>query len=284
MLPGLAADPDDVVREARELYRPVRSFCLFSGGNDSTVLAHRMRDHYDELAFIDTGTALPGVRDHVGSFAAVLGKPLRVYDAGEAFRVLVVGGEWRGRYWEPQGFPGPAAHNVAYQRLKKYQVEALVRDAKAEFAPGNRMARVMLLTGTRRAESARRARTQSAPYRKDKAQVWVNPLIDWTGEQMHAYRLEWGLPQSDVAALLHRSGECNCGSFAAPGERDDLVPLYGDWFAENIAPLEERARQLGLAACVWGERPAEAAAPPGPLCSDCQLRLDALDEATASAA
>lgn len=273
MLPGLAAEPDAIVDAARAEHWPVRSFCLFSGGHDSTVLAHRMRDRYDELAFIDTGTALPGVAQFVAQFAADLSKPLRILEAGDAFRVLVIGGQWRGRHWEPQGFPGPAAHNVAYQRLKQYEIERLVREAKAEFAPGDRMARVMLLTGTRRAESARRARTQAAPARRVKAQVWVNPLIDWTNDQMRAYRAEHGLPESDVAALLHRSGECNCGAFAAPGERQDLIALFPTWFAEHIAPLERRARELGLAGCVWGERPYESAAPAGPMCSDCQLRL-----------
>lgn len=276
MLPGLAADPDQVVREAFEAYTPVRTFCLFSGGHDSTVLAHRMRDSYDELAFIDTGTALPGVRDFIEAFADTLAKPLRILEGGDAFRVLVVGGWWRGRFWEPQGFPGPAAHNVAYQRLKKYQVEALVRDAKIEFAGGARMARIGLLTGTRRHESARRARTQTAPFRKEKAQVWINPLIDWTDEQMRAYRAEHRLPESDVAALIHRSGECNCGCFAAPGERQDLRSLWPHWFNETIAPLEQQARDLGLPGCVWGQRPHEQPAPAGPMCSDCQLRLDTI--------
>lgn len=279
MLPGLAADPDDVIREARELHKPVRSFCLFSGGHDSTVLAHRCREHYDELAFIDTGTALPGVREFVEEFAAeTIGKPLRILEAGDAYRVLVVGGEWRGKLWEPQGFPGPAAHNVAYQRLKKYQVEALVRDAKAEFAPGDRRARVMLLTGTRRGESARRARTQTAPYRRDGGQLWVNPPIDWPNERMRAYRLEHALPESDVAALMHRSGECNCGAFATPGERGELRSLFGRWFEENIAPLERRAEELGLPCARWGDRPREVAAPAGPMCSDCQLRIDDLEQ------
>lgn len=280
MLPGFAADPDQVVAQARAEHKPVRTICLFSGGHDSTVLAHRMRDHYDELAFVDTGTALPGVLEFVVAYANELGKSVRIMWSGtDAYRTLVVGGEWRGRTWTPQGFPGPAAHNVAYQRLKQYAIEELVRTVKAAYGDGDRMARVMLLTGTRRGESARRARTQTAPHRRVKAQVWVNPLIDWTNEQMRAYRVEHGLPESDVAALLHRSGECNCGAFAAPGEREDLQQLYPEWFAATITPLEQRAAELGLPGCVWGQRPHETAAPAGPMCSDCQLRIDDLADA-----
>jgi hypothetical protein len=56
--------------------------------------------------------------------------------------------------------------------------------------------------------------------------VWINPLLDWTNEQMREHRADQALPEIGVAALLHRSGECNCGSFAAPGERRDLAALY----------------------------------------------------------
>jgi 3'-phosphoadenosine 5'-phosphosulfate sulfotransferase (PAPS reductase)/FAD synthetase len=310
MLPGLAADPDALVAAARAEHRPVRTFCLFSGGHDSTVLAHRCVDEYDELAFIDTGTALPGVVEFVENMAGMLGKPLRILRAGDAFRVMVLGDPdwwhnfgsefvvWRARHQTarmsdfndllrarhgraqgdglgnaPHGFPGPAGHRVAYTRLKERCVEQLVRDAKAEFAPGDRLARIMLLTGTRRGESARRARTQKAPHRRVKAQVWCNPLIDWTNEAMRRYRLEHRLPESDVAALMHRSGECNCGAFAAPGERLDLLTFFPEWFEDTILDVEREATRRRLPGAVWGQRPFETAARGGDLCSDCQMRL-----------
>ncbi len=312
LLPGLAEDPDQVVARARAEHQPVRTFCLISGGNDSTVLAHRMRDHYDELAHVDTGTALPGVREFVVEFSRSLGRPLQILDAGDAFRELVLGSPawWAAhgqayRAWRaenqaapiarfndliraehgvaqhadaraPHGFPGPAGHQVAYTRLKERQIERLVASAKAEHGGGRRMARVMLLTGTRRDESARRARNGKAPYRRVKAQVWCNPLVDWTNAQMREYRREHQLPESDVAALLHRSGECNCGAFAAPGERHDLEQLFPEFVRDFIEPIEAQARALGIPACRWGERPHEAPAPEGPMCSDCQLRLEGI--------
>jgi hypothetical protein len=42
---------------------------------------------------------------------------------------------------------------------------------------------------------------------------------------MREYIADQALPEMGVAALLHRAGECNCGSFAAPGERRDLAVL-----------------------------------------------------------
>jgi 3'-phosphoadenosine 5'-phosphosulfate sulfotransferase (PAPS reductase)/FAD synthetase len=201
------------------------------------------------------------VREFVEAFAARYEQPLLVYEAGDAYRELVL---------EHGGFPGPAGHGRAYTRLKERQVERLVREHKRQWAD-----RIMLLTGKRRQESKRRAKTTAGVERRG-AQVWANPLIDWNREEMRAYRKRWDLPESDVAALIHRSGECNCGAFAALGEREELRSLWPDWFEERIASLERDAERRGVSACHWGERPSEiASGPVGPMCTDCQLRLEA---------
>jgi 3'-phosphoadenosine 5'-phosphosulfate sulfotransferase (PAPS reductase)/FAD synthetase len=268
------ADADEVIRNAREEHSPIASYCLFSGGNDSKVLAHRCREHYETLAFVDTGTALPGVREFVESFAEFLDKPLEVFEAPEgAYRGIVIGRKTQTGYFEGMGFPGPMQHGICFNQLKENGIDDLIRQAKKGHP---RTSTVMLLTGTRRAESARRFRTTRAPYRRDGGKLWVSPLIDWSNARMADYRAEYELPESDVAALIHRSGECNCGAFASPGEREELKSLWPAWFAETIEPLEREARELGKQACEWGSGRVtmEAArADPGELCSDCQLRI-----------
>jgi 3'-phosphoadenosine 5'-phosphosulfate sulfotransferase (PAPS reductase)/FAD synthetase len=261
---GERIDPDELVERAKREHPPVAAFCLFSGGNDSAVLAHRMRGQYDALVFIDTGTALPGVRDHAQRVADWLGEELIIYDAGDAFEQIVL-------HKPGIGFPGPAQHRIAYARLKDRSVEALVRAHKRE-----RMDRVLLLTGVRRAESQRRMGDRK-PLARRFAQVWANPLTDWTNAETAAYRREHGLPESDVAALIHRSGECNCGCFAAPGEREMLADLFPEWWA-RIEDLERRAEAAGKRYCRWGGRPGPAT-DAGPLCSDCELRLEMPGEA-----
>jgi 3'-phosphoadenosine 5'-phosphosulfate sulfotransferase (PAPS reductase)/FAD synthetase len=266
-----AEDPDALVSHARAEHSPVASFCLFSGGGDSAVLSHRCRDHYEALVFIDTGTAVPGVREHVERFAVWLDKPLKVYDSGDEFRRMVLGeGEdRRSENWRPLGFPGPGQHGRAYNRLKERQIERCLRDTKTGHL---RSARVMFLTGVRRAESARRSKR--APLTRKGSAVFVNPLIDWTDAQMRAYRREHALPESDVAALIHRSGECNCGSFAAPGEREMLRSLWPDWFERTVASLEREAEAAGIPACRWGERPPSTPiGDVGPMCSSCEWQL-----------
>lgn len=272
-------NPDDLIVQAVEENQPIARFCLFSGGNDSLVTAHRCRDHYDELVWLDTGTALPGVEEFVVESARRLGKPLQILrHEFDAFRLLVVGGiDWKGDEWTAHGFPGPPQHGRAYNRLKQFLLERHLRETKVGHP---RSARVLYVTGKRRAESERRK--NAPPINRKAAMVFVNPLIDWQREELDFYRAEHGLEQSDVAALLHRSGECNCGSFAAAGEREMLQSLFPEWWAERIAPLEAELEAMGSPCARWGEEcssvPSETV---GFLCEGCeQLALPELSHVT----
>lgn len=276
LVPGLT--PAQVMEEAAALGPFVARVCLFSGGHDSTVLAHRCRDYYDELAFIDTGTAVPGVREFVQEYAAWIDKPLRILEAGDAYRLMVLGGGARPKDGKPhvaRGFPGSGQHGRAYIRLKERQLEKLRRDLKAGHP---RSARVLYLSGVRRDESARRKGRM--PVTRVGGTVFCNPLIDWTGAEMRRYRVEHELPESDVAALIHRSGECNCGAYAQPGEREMLRDLWPAWFDETIGSLEREAEARGLKWCRWGQRrPDEAASGGGLLCASCDFQQMKLEEA-----
>jgi len=304
-----AQDPERVVALARAEHEPVAVWCLFSGGNDSTVLAHRCREHYQGLAWIDTGTAVPGVAEFVAEYAEWIGMPLRVLHAGDAYRQMVMGDlVWWARFIAahdrepglsieafiardgrrfgrasggelgqvPHGFPGPGAHGRAYNRLKERQIMALLRESKVGHP---RSARVLFLSGIRRAESRRRSKREAISRLPGKAAVFASPLIDWSNEEMRSYRRDHEIPESPAAALLHRSGECNCGAFAsADGEREMLKALYPEWFA-GIEALEAEARAAGVRWCRWGgydihgnragERLRERT---GMLCESCESR------------
>jgi 3'-phosphoadenosine 5'-phosphosulfate sulfotransferase (PAPS reductase)/FAD synthetase len=259
---------------------------LFSGGNDSTVLAHRCRAHYDGLVFIDTGTAVPGVAEFVREYAHWLDKPLRVLHAGDAYRRMVLGGDVLrdGTVRTGLGFPGPAMHGRAYILLKERQIHALLRESKVGHP---RRARVIFLSGVRRAESQRRAKREPISRVRRSSAVFANPLLNWSSGHMAAYRQAHLIPESDAAALLHRSGECNCGAFAsAEHERAMLKALYPDFFA-SIEALEAEAEAAGLRWCRWGgydhagNRATQAAkGAPGPLCEACDARQSATVEAS----
>lgn len=280
LLPG--EDPDEVISRAYEVaVSPVDIICLFSGGGDSTVLAHRCREDYNRLAFIDTGTAAPGVIDFVKSYAEWLGKPLTIMSAGDAYERMVLGGtvmkrgEHAGQIEDGFGFPGRGHHNKAYSRLKERQIEALLKEAK-EGHPRN--STVIFLSGIRRAESQRRAKRESVTKRG--GAVFCNPLIDWTDREMEEYRRWFGLPKSEPAALMHRSMECNCGAFAdAEDERQMMQALWPTWWEETFGRLEREAEARGIKYCRWGgydkdgnQAGNQDVGEAGLLCSSCEFR------------
>jgi len=296
LFPGL--DPDALVEEAKARWNPIKTYCLFSGGDDSTVLAHRCAEHYDALVFADTGTALPrpevsdhldvcGVEEFVRSFAEGIGKPLIIKRSGDAYRTMILGDEhWWGRYrsegkgltheqfrdldeklygakegtvrsgphkgfelgYYPWGFPGIGYHGKTFARLKERRFEEVLKEAK-EGHP--RSSSVLFLSGIRRAESDNRSTYE--PLTERNSIKYCNPLIDWDDAQMHLYRRDHAVPSSDVAQILHRSGECNC---AAGGswhkERDLIKAFWPRWFNETIEALEEEAEALGVRYCRWG--------------------------------
>ncbi len=317
----LRTTPDGLISTAKRRWHPIKTFCLFSGGGDSAVLAHRCRDHYDELLYIDTGTAIPtssepaiiGVEDHVRAFAELVGKPLTIKRSGDAYRTMVLGDElWWKRFRAaaqtrpeltiemmvaedkssgrvsskvygnaPFGFPGRGQHGKAYSRLKERRIEEALRETKAGHP---RTSAVLFLSGIRRSESRRRAKRE--PLNQRGSAKFCNPLIEWSGLDMAGYRSHFDLPVSDVAALLHRSGECNCGAFArAEEERTLMRTFWPQWWAETIEALEAEAEALGIRWCRWGGydlegNQAAGSSKPGLLCSSCHVR-DLGDEAEA---
>lgn len=253
LVPG--EDPDRLLAMAKERWNPIRTYCMFSGGNDSTAVAHRFRDQYDALFHINTETGVeeeggPSVIAHVRSVAEFLRKPLYVVSAGDAYTHMVLGGGVRpsdGRPHVALGFPGPGQHGRAYTRLKERQVEAAVRETKRGH---HRSSAVLFISGIRRDESQRRKGRM--PLTEHGSAKYVNPLIDWTGADLLRYRREHDLPESDVSALAHRSGECNCGAFAkADIERPMMADLFPQTFG-RIREMEVEAERRGLRWCRWG--------------------------------
>jgi 3'-phosphoadenosine 5'-phosphosulfate sulfotransferase (PAPS reductase)/FAD synthetase len=171
----------------------------------------------------------------------------------------------------PYGFPGKGQHGKAYSRLKERRIEELLRQAKKGHS---RRATVLFLSGVRRGESRRRAKRE--PLTERGSAKFCNPLIDCSTEEMVAYRRRFDLPQSDVAALLHRSGECNCGAFARVEEERQLMRAFWPrWWAQTIEALESEAQARGIRWCRWGgldiqgNQAAGVASDPGLLCANC---------------
>lgn len=241
---------------------------LFSGGNDSTTLAHLMRPQLTHLAHANTTVGLEATRQFVRASAAAWNIPLLEKASPksweDSYAVLV----------RERGFPGPGQHYKMFQRLKEHALYSISRD----LITSGLTERVIFVAGRRREESQRRADVPELE-RRDSI-MWVSPMAAWTKMDLNTYRLMAGdVPVNEVADLLHMSGECLCGAYARKGElemimqwfasdpgilviheleeeikdRDDIPPMRRKWgwgaYASNADELFARSRMGALCGC-----------------------------------
>jgi len=244
---------------------------LYSGGNDSTCLAHMFKHRADVAVHANTTIGIEETREFVRDTCKAWGLELREYfpPAGSTYKELIL----------DQGFPGPGHHWKMYQRLK----ERCLRQARRQIVMNPRKERVVFLAGRRRTESARRANVPE--LNREGSVVWVSPLVNWTKTDLYTYR-DWAgdVPTNRVSDLIHMSGECLCGAFAHKDELAEIEMFFPEVAAE-IKQLEIEVRAAGLPekVCTWGwgrnEKLTAEDLKSGPLCSSCEYRAEESMEA-----
>lgn len=240
---------------------PVRIYAMFSGGKDSIVSTHFAMEHgAHEVLHLNTGIGIRQTREFVRDTCKYYGWPLREeHPPATTYRQFVL----------KHGFPGPGSHRYAYSWLKERALRKVVREAKTKVKD-----RVMLMTGVRNLESARRMGFVE-PVVRQGAMVWVAPMYQFSDIDMHAYRAKHNLPLSQVSKDLGMSGECLCGAFASPGEFERIAKFYPE-AADEISELEIDAKLAGVH-CRWGTRPKRGGAlsedlPFMPMCVSCPTK------------
>lgn len=216
----------------------VERFALLSGGHDSLAATHYAMAHdlADVVLHLDTTTGVPANQRFVEDVAEEFGWTLRIERAPVTLYEFAV------KY----GFPGTAAHSWAYRYFKERQLQRVA---------GNADGKPRYVTGVRRHESERRMRTVTGEWQEADRWTWHAPIYDWRDGNVEDYIQDHGLPSNPVVKKLHRSGECNCGSFAYRDE--ELVVLKAEFpeFAEWLLTLEGYVQQqIGQDEpyCWWG--------------------------------
>jgi 3'-phosphoadenosine 5'-phosphosulfate sulfotransferase (PAPS reductase)/FAD synthetase len=220
---------------------------MFSGGKDSTVLAHLMRDITTVYGHANTGIGIEATREYVRETSAKWGVELieRTPRKGRTYA----------EYVERNGFPGPGRHGIIFNRIKGDPF-AQIRD---EFVSNPMRDRVLFVAGRRFTESARRKSRKIPVWERQGSIVWVSPMRGWTNLDLVAYRRRFPeIPRNVIADQIDMSGECLCGAFAKPGELD-LLRAYAPAASavaeiDRLASLAERSG-VDPGRCRWGQRP-----------------------------
>jgi 3'-phosphoadenosine 5'-phosphosulfate sulfotransferase (PAPS reductase)/FAD synthetase len=231
------------MRQVIAEHRPSHVYALFSGGHDSlcsTALAADLPE-FTAAVHINTGVGIEETREFVRATCQREGWPLiEMHPDAKTYRDLVI----------EKGMPGgPKAHNTMYYWLKQRQVRRLVAEHKQH--PKDRIA---LVTGIRLKESERRMGAGiSIPVRRQGAQLWVNPILDWTKADCHDFMEARGLERNRVVDLLHHSRECLCGALSHRSEMQEIETWYPAE-AKMLHDYEQLARDHGHLEDVWAGR------------------------------
>src|SRR4051794_34146701 len=75
-LKTLRAEAEETVAKAKERFKPVATFALFSGGNDSTAMIHLSRGWVDAAVHINTGIGIPETTEFVRRTCEAMNLPL----------------------------------------------------------------------------------------------------------------------------------------------------------------------------------------------------------------
>jgi len=256
----------NIIDEAAEQHGFTKLFALFSGGHDSLCATHVAAQHplFKGVVHINTGIGIEQTRDFVRDTCKRQHWPLFEYHPPVPYEEIVV----------EYGFPGPAMHNLIYNRLKERCLRQLTRENKE-----HRLEAIALASGVRSEESTRRMRHVER-IQKDGSRIYCAVIHDWTKKKCNDYILEHKLERNQVVDLIHMSGECLCGAFAHPGEREELRL----WFPDVVDEIERIEKLVAKTEkpCVWGQRPTKIAGQTEmefmPLCVGCAKREEDNDE------
>lgn len=240
----LLSESMNIVNRAIVDHDPYAVVLMLSGGDDSMTAGYVAKSLGIKVDFVlhgVTGTGIPEANEFARLVAPQFSDGYIEADAGDKYE----------RYVLRKGFFGVGldpAHKFAYHVLKK---ENFVHALSVNIRQRKRGRKIILLNGARRQESDNRRRRLIDPIRVDGSNIWVNIINEWSKRDCLDFIRDSGGQRSPVAALLHRSGECLCGTTQTTETRMEasfFFPAWGKWLDD----LESRVAKKGFC-WKWGE-------------------------------
>lgn len=239
---------EKVFREVEQEFRISHVVAGFSSGDDSMVSTHWAMTRFPSAVVMtgDTKIGLRLSREHAAAVCVKMQWDREVVSPEPEGPPEGWDRDWTDaptsyeEFVRNHGFPGPGQHGRMYQRLK----QRAFRKIKARVGERPKGSRIMVVSGIRGDESAVRAGYRRAFMEEPKEGfVWVNPFYWHTAADFEAYRQEFGLPRNPAKRKVGISGECCCGAFAAPGEREAYraaEPEFADYLDNLEVEVMER--------------------------------------------
>jgi len=214
-----------------------RVFAALSGGNDSSValeVAYQSPEiELDGVFFMDTGVNVTQTKNFVRKEAQKRG--LSFHSAGEEYALKQERFE---NLVKTYGFPGQPIHKQMFRNLKDKRAQRYLK----QFTENGE--KIALISGVYSDESTQRnEKIGDDPIEETTHATWISPVYDWLEETVDEYRKVFDLRENDVTALLHTSGDCNCGAYGSREELRDLMQFYPE-SAKQIKQLERKAAKL----------------------------------------
>lgn len=229
---------------------PEPVFSLFSGGKDSFATAKFLSERKLLLGciLIDTGVSVPGWRESCVELC-------RQHD----WRYEVIPTTYRYEWfvWK-YGFPGPGMHGEVMTYLKGRAIR--------EYRKVHREA---LASGVREQESGRRTLSTKPLSQWEEVPIYA-PIFEWSTADTWAYAKAAGYERPEAYSKLNISGDCLCGAFAEPHERQ-AIKVHYPAFDAKLCQLEIQCPK-GAPYNQWGHgqgKPKPMDANQAALCFDC---------------
>lgn len=226
-------DFDDILGAAILQFRPKKILVGFTGGSDSLTLLHLMLQNGISFQpfFCNTGIGVHEQWEFIREYCKLQGLALIEQNVVyKTYKQMVM----------VNGFPGPSQHTLMFRNLKEKSIRFINNYFNKD---------TIVISGVRVSESEKRKINVSSPIQVIDGIRWVSPMMNWDEDDKDEFLETNKIEKSPVSKCLGMSGECGCGSYALPGERQKIKDCGYKRFGKQIDDLQETLFNIGF---TWG--------------------------------